>query len=31
MELWAEIMDEAKIHGPFRILISDGEVTTESV
>jgi len=31
MELWAELIGEAKIHGPFRILISDGAVTTESI
>lgn len=31
MELRAELEHEAKLHGPFRIQISDGEVRTESI
>ncbi len=31
MELWAELMGEAKIHGPFRIVISAGTVRTETI
>jgi len=31
MELWAELEYEASKHGPFRILISDGQVITEKI
>lgn len=31
MELWAELMGEAKIHGPFKLLISNGEVSATRI